>query len=33
MDDLTVVKRALSQAEVQAHFDRAPPSTCTWTRI
>ncbi|MEZ4621198.1 MAG: LamG-like jellyroll fold domain-containing protein [Caldilineaceae bacterium] len=24
MDDLTVVKRALSQAEVQAHFDRAP---------
>ncbi len=24
MDDLTVVKRALTQAEVQAHFDRAP---------
>ncbi|MCB0116202.1 MAG: LamG domain-containing protein, partial [Caldilineaceae bacterium] len=24
MDDLTVVKRALSQAEVQTHFDRAP---------
>ncbi|MEZ4709124.1 MAG: LamG-like jellyroll fold domain-containing protein [Caldilineaceae bacterium] len=24
LDDLTVVKRALSQAEVQAHFNRAP---------
>ncbi len=24
MDDLTVVKRALTQTEIQAHFDRAP---------